>query len=239
MTAVTQFISPIEEAPSRATHPIRAYTHKTSVPGQNADLFPDSAPTPNKPNDTQSVPRRVVREEDLPESGCPRLPQWASKLGEGESEAISVHKLSVALRELRDSLREDSYGQEHDQALSTVHPDDLSSRIIAYAEQYESRDDPIPYTLSSEFEHQRDISSISGSTETSTETMVEGIDYQINPCQPLASYPVQEARGGQFNHALGLRCECPTQDGCVSTHKTSSRHLIVVRHKQPSEDDPV
>ena len=33
------------------------------------------------------------------------MPQWASKLGEDESEAISVHKLSVALRELRDSIR--------------------------------------------------------------------------------------------------------------------------------------
>jgi len=148
MTVLTQFTSPTEEASSRATYHIRACTHKTSVPGQTADLFPDSVPTPNKPNDTRSVPRRVVREEDLPESGCPRLPQWASKLGEGESEAISVHKLSVALRELRDSLREDSYGQEYEQALSTVHPDDLSSRIIAYAERYESRYEPIPYTLS-------------------------------------------------------------------------------------------
>ena len=196
MTVLTQFIPLTEEAPSRATYPIRACTHMTSVPGQTADLFPDSVPTPNKPNDTQSVPRRVVREEDLPESGCPRLPQWASKLGEGESEAISVHKLSVALRELRDSLREDSYGQEHDQALSTVHPDDLSSRILAYAERYESLDEPIPYTLNSEFEGQRDISSICGSSEASAETRVEGTDYQINPCQPLASYPMQEVRGG-------------------------------------------
>ena len=196
MTVLTQCTPPIEEAPSRATYPIRAYTHHTSVPGQNADLFPDSAPTPNKPNDTQSVPRRVVGEEDLPESGCPRLPQWASKLGEGESEVRSVHKLSVALRELRDSLRQDSYGQEHDQALSTVHPDDLSSRILAYAERYESLDEPIPYTLNSEFEGQRDISSICGSNETSTETMVEGTDYQTYFCQPLASYPMQEVRGG-------------------------------------------
>ena len=130
MTVLTQFTSPTQEASSRATYHIHTCTQQTSVPGQNADLFPDSAPTPNKPNDTQSVPRRVVREEDLPESGCPRLPQWASKLGEGESEVRSVHKLSVALRELKDSLREDSCGQEHEQDLSTVHPDDLSLRIL-------------------------------------------------------------------------------------------------------------
>ena len=82
--------------------------------------------------------------------------------------------------------------------LTTVHPDDLSSRILAYAERYESRDEPIPYTLINEFEYQRDISSINGSTEASTETRVEGTDYQIYPSQPLASYPMQEARGGQI-----------------------------------------
>ena len=201
MTVLTQFTSPTEEASSRATYHIRACTHKTSVPGQTADLFPDSAPTPNKPNDTQSVPRRVVREEDLPESGCPRLPQWASKLGEGESEARSVHKLSVALRELRDSLREDSYGQEHDQALSTVHPDDLSSRILAYAERYESLDEPIPYTLNSEFEGQRDISSISGSTEASIETRVNGTDLETDSGELWDSYSLQEARGDRITRS--------------------------------------
>ena len=164
MTVLPQCTSPSEEAPSRATQPIHAYTHHASVPGHTAALFPDSVHTPNMHNDTRSVPRRVVREENLPESGCPREPQWADKLGEGESEAMSVHKLSVALRDLKDSLREDSCGQEHEQDLCTVHPDDLSLRILAFAERYESRYEPTPYTLINEFEYRRDFSSIKGST---------------------------------------------------------------------------
>ena len=102
----------------------------------------------------------------------------------------------MALRELRDSLREDSGGQAPEQGLCTIQPDDLSLRILAFAERYESRYEPTPYTLINEFERRRDFVSTENSSEASTETRVERTDYQTYFCQPLASYPMQEARGG-------------------------------------------
>ena len=182
-----------------ASHPPRK--SRTSLEARRIERYDEQLdPRPEHPEPQSSILLHVISAALHERAACDEAKRTANlhRIQERPPAADEDTFGRTAFRELRDSLREDSYGQEYEQALSTVHPDDLSSRIIAYAERYASRYEPIPYTLSSEFEHQRDISSISGSTETSTETMVEGIDYQINPCQPLASYPVQEARGGQF-----------------------------------------
>ena len=89
--------------------------HMDSEPGHTADLHPDSVPTPNKIINPRSAPRRGVDNEILPEVECPRAPQWASQSGAGESHALSVHDLSGALRELRNSISEGSGGHIHGQ----------------------------------------------------------------------------------------------------------------------------
>ena len=142
MTVLHPFPPPSEHAPSRASQHVRACTRMTSEPGQTAALHPDSVPTPNEISNTRSAPRRVVEREILPDPECPRSPQWASQHGAGESHAMSVHDLSGALRELRNSIREGSGCQVHGQGLCTVQPDDLSLCILAFAERYESRDQP-------------------------------------------------------------------------------------------------
>ena len=96
------------------------------------------------------------------------------------------------------SIRESSGCQIHGQGLCAVHPDDLSLRILAFAERYESRDEPKPYTHIYEFEHQLDFSSTENSTEASNETRVNGTDFETEFCGPWDSYCKQEARGDRI-----------------------------------------
>ena len=77
----------------------------------------------------------------------------------------------------------------------------MSLRILAYAERFLSRDELKPYTHINEFELQRDFNSTENSTEASTETMVNGTDYQAYLGEPLASYYEQEARGDRTREA--------------------------------------